>query len=138
VAERGGKSNLIPGRVSRNKRTLEGEDYARDILVQDDDDLLEVRDDETGKTHTLDRHERASRDPVYRALRAQARIGVGSLPGQLPPAVFASLADRAFGKVLDKLKVSGGRPLAAETDEELRDRLKSLESALGPEKAEVA
>lgn len=124
--------NLLRGRPigMKNKRTVEGEEYAVGILVQDDEDILQATT-EKGIVET-DRHERAMRDPVYRVLRAQARNGVGTMPGQLPPAVFASLSDRAFGKVMDKLKLSAGRPLATETDEELRTRLDSLQRALGP------
>ena len=134
----GGEGNLLTGGRTghKNKRTLEGEDYAKDILVQDDEDILvtTVQDEVTLKDGSvsvvsndveMDRHPKAVADPVYRALRRQARQGVGNVPGQLPPTVFASLADRAFGKVVDRIKLnSGGRPLASESDEQLRERLR--------------
>lgn len=136
--------NLLRGRAigMKNKRTVEGESYAKDILVQDDEDILVTREVEevTGKDGEtklvtrdveIDRHERAVKDPVYRALRRQARLGVGTMPGQLPPAVFNALNDRAFGKVQDKVKVTGGRPLANESEDELRSRLKDLSETLG-------
>lgn len=127
----GNPANLLRGRVfgTRNKRTLEGEDFAKDILSQSDDDILvETTDD--GKEVEIDRHPRAVSDPVYRALRRQARAGVGTMPGQLPPAVFNALNDRAFGKVADKVKVAGGRPLVNESDDELQARLTNLATAL--------
>lgn len=138
---------LLKGRPvgSKNRRKVEGEDYARDILMQDDDDILvtTVTDEVPGKDGEtkvvsreveMDRHERAVSDPVFRALRRQARLGVGGLPGQLPPAVFTALSDRAFGKVVDKREILGGRPLANVSDEELRARMSELASSLTPAK----
>lgn len=126
--------NLLRGRAigTKNKRTLEGEDFAKDILCQDDEELLEETT-EDGRKVEIDRHERAVKDPVYRALRAQARCGVGTMPGQLPPAVFNALNDRAFGKVADKVKLATGRPLANETDEQLAARLAELQTLLPKE-----
>jgi len=121
-----------PGRPpgSKNKRTLEGETYAQDILVQDEAEL--VRDPETGRV-LRDIHPRALADPVFRGLRAQARAGVGNVSGCLPPAALVSFADRAWGKVTDKIKMqqSTARAFAGETDEELAVRAASLAKDLG-------
>ena len=143
----GNAATLPKGRVpgAKNKRTVEGEAYALGILVQDDEDILTttVTEDIPGKDGEtkvvtreveVDRHDRAVFDPVFRALRRQARNGVGGLPGQLPPAVFTALTDRAFGKVVDKREILGGRPLANVSDEELRARMSELASSLTPAK----
>ena len=121
-----------PGRPrgAKNKRTLEGETYAQDILVQDESEL--VRDPETGQV-LRDVHPRALADPVFRGLRAQARAGVGNVSGCLPPAALVSFADRAWGKVTDKVKLqqSSARAFSGDTDEELAARAAALAKELG-------
>lgn len=146
----GNSLNLLRGRPvgSKNKRTLEGADYALGIVAQDDEDILVTSEqhevpEKDGTTRVVsvevevDRHERAVKDPVYRVLRRQMRNGVGTQPGQLPPAVFNALHERVFGKVQDKVRVTGGRPLANETDDELRARLEGLAAVLGPKERQA-
>ena len=141
ITQTPGGGNLLKGNPSgtpRRRKAVEGEDYARDILVQDDEDILVTKVDEVGEVE-MDRHAKAVADPVYRALRRQARAGVGNIPGQLPPAVFSSLADRAFGKVMDRVKINaGGRPFAAETEEQLHERLREKLAVLDGLKREAA
>jgi len=120
-----------PGRPkgSLNKRTVEGQDYARDILAQDQSHLVLGADG----TVTKDRHPRALVDPVFRRLREQARQGLGNKDGALPPPAFVSLADRAWGKVIDKVKLqtSTAKAFEGETDSELAARAAALATELG-------
>ncbi len=114
----------------KNKRTLEGQDYAHDILFQDDEHL-EWNDDHT--KILKDHHPLALTNPVYRKLRAQAREGVGNTEGKLPPNVLVALADRTWGKVVDRVKMEKSRAKAYEgqTDEELGARAAALAKSLG-------
>ncbi len=115
---------------AKNKRTLEGQDYARDILVQDDEHLVMSED---GLTVLKDNHPLALTNPVYRRLRAQAREGVGNTEGKMPPNVLVALADRTWGKVVDRVKLEKSRAKAYEgsTDAELAARAAALAEALG-------
>jgi hypothetical protein len=120
-----------PGRPkgSKNKRTLEGESYSKEILVQDEADL--VRDD---SGHVMaDKHPEALSNPVFRRLRAQAREGLGNKDGMLPPASFVQIADRAWGKVVDrvKLQTKAAKAYEGETDEDLAKRAADLAEAIG-------
>ncbi len=114
---------------AKNKRTLEGQDYARDLLFQDEDDLVRDEDGNVVK----DNHPLAITNPVYRVLRAQARVGVGNTEGKLPPNVLVALADRTWGKVVDRVKMEKSRAKAYEgsTDEELALRAAELSKTLG-------
>ena len=114
---------------AKNKRTLEGQSYAHDILQQDEADLVR---DESGNV-VKDNHPLALTNPGYRMLRAQYRAGVGNTEGKLPPNVFVALNDRAFGKVVDRVKLEKSRAKAFEgqTDEELGVRAAELAKALG-------
>jgi hypothetical protein len=68
---------------------------------------------------------------VLRALRKQARAGVGSQPGELPAAAFAHLCDRAFGKESEKLAVrQPGKPFEALTTEQLAARMDKLSKSI--------
>ena len=113
----------------KNKRTEEGQDYARDLLLQDETDLVRDEDGEV----IADNHPLALVNPVYRVLRAQARVGVGNTEGKLPPNVLVALADRSWGKVVDRVKLEKSRAKAFEgsTDEELALRAAELSKALG-------
>lgn len=123
-----------PGRPkgSKNKRTIAGEVYALDVLVQDETELAR---DEEGRIKE-DLHPRAQTNPVLRQLRAQARNGVGSQLGLLPPNVLLELANRGWGKVLDRVKldVAKAKAFEAMTDEELAEYAMELgkELALPP------
>ena len=120
-----------PGRPkgAKNKRTLEGQNYAHDILQQDEADLER---DKSGNV-VKDNHPLAITNPAYRMLRAQFRAGVGNTEGKLPPNVFVALTDRTFGKVVDRVKMEKSRAKAYEgaTDEELGKRAAELAEALG-------
>ena len=120
-----------PGRTKgvKNKRTEEGMDYARDIIVQEESDLVRNEDGDVIR----DNHPLALVNPVYRVLRAQARVGVGNTEGKLPPNVLVALADRGWGKVTDRVKLEAGRAKAYEgaTDEELAVKAALLSKALG-------
>ncbi len=130
-------SGLLRGRAGvKNKRTQEGEDYARLVLFQDVEDIV-VERTEGGDEVIIDRNQKALEDPVLRELRAQMRSGVGTMPGQLPPAVYNALMDRACGKVVERVKLGGGRPYAGETEEQLQERLDKLQAALARPRAKV-
>jgi hypothetical protein len=120
-----------PGRPpgSKNKRTLEGESFAKDILSQNEEDLVR---DESGKV-IQDNHPLALVDPVFRNLRAQVRTGVGNIGGMMPPAVLVALADRAWGKVTDRVKIkqAAAKAYQGETDEALAKRAAELAKDLG-------
>lgn len=124
---------FIDHRGKKSKRTVEGEEYARAVLQQSDDDIL-VEIGEDGKEIEIDRHPAAVENPVMRALRRQARNGVGTAPGQLPPATFNALRDSAFGKPKDAAKPISGRPLANESVEKLQERLAGLSAVLAQAK----
>lgn len=102
---------------TKNKRTIDGGILARDILEQTAADV-EVEDP----------------NPVKERLKRQAREGVGPGVGQLPASVFVHLCDRAYGKVVDyvKLKV-GGKAYENETTEALAKRAELLAAALRSE-----
>jgi hypothetical protein len=127
---------------SVNKRTEEGRETSRAILVQDESEL-EVREigltfafgDSlppvgSGRTEVFDRHPLALANPVIRRLREQARAGVGSIPGSLPTQVWVHLMDRLFGKVVDRMKLlDPKRPYGDLTDAELAERARLTASA---------
>lgn len=110
-----------------NRRTEEGREYARLILVQRDADLVSSPDGVVVDASAIG-------NPVVRRLRQQAREGVGSQPGLLPPNVFIHLCDRLYGKVVDRVKLalSGQRPFEALSDEELAERAALTARALNP------
>lgn len=112
---RGGRD---PGSVT--KRKIEGAEWAKEILEQKWEEVDEV-----------------DPNPVRQRLKEQAREGVGNQPGQMPPPVFVHLMERAWGKVIDKVKMqTGGRPYESLSDEELAARLRALQSALKSEEAD--
>jgi hypothetical protein len=98
-----------------SRRTEAGREYARLILDQT------VADEVTQHPN-----------PVLRRLQEQARAGVSSMPGCLPPQVFIHLMDRLHGKVVDKVKlaVGGARAYDHYTNEELAARADALSRAL--------
>jgi len=104
-------------------------DYARDLIVQEESDLVRNEDGDV----IADNHPMALSNPVYRVLRAQARVGVGNTEGKLPPNVLVALADRGWGKVVDRMKMETSRAKAFEgqTDEELAHKAAELSKALG-------
>jgi hypothetical protein len=70
---------------------------------------------------------------VIRALRAQARAGVGTEPGMLPAAAFAHLMDRFAGKESEKLAVrQPGKPFEGKTSAEMATRLAELRAQIEP------
>ncbi len=81
----------VPG--TKNKRTIDGTILARDILEQGPGDL-----------------EAEDPNPVKQRLKVQARAGVGSQEGLLPAQVFVALCDRAYGKPVDRVKMTGAGP----------------------------
>jgi len=68
-----------------------------------------------------------------RAVRAQARNGVGTDPTMLPAAFAAHLCDRAFGKESEKLAVrSPGKPFEGLTGVQLAARMAELSRSVEP------
>lgn len=111
-----GKRGRPPG--VKNKRTVAGAGYAEGILVQTADDLV---------------HE--DPNPVRQRLKVQARNGVGSGEDQLPAGVFTHLADRAWGKVLDRAKVTiGAKPYEGEDTDALAKRAEAIAALLRADK----
>lgn len=109
-----GNPNLPKGKGrpkgARNKTTEQGRATARSIIEQLDGDI-----------------DGASPNPVVRQLRAQLREGVGPSPNQLPAAAFNALMDRAYGKVIDRVKLGvASRPYENESDEDLAQRAEAL------------
>ena len=104
-----GNPNLPPGKGRkkgvRNKTTEQGRATARSILEQ------------------LDK----GTNLVVRKLQEQLREGVGPSPNQMPAAAFNALMDRAYGKVIDRVKLGvASRPFEGETDEDLAERAEAL------------
>jgi len=95
-----------------NKTTKDGRLFARSVLEQVDGEAESVR----------------LYGPVARILRRQIREGVGPSPTQMPSATFNALMDRAYGKVVDRMKldVAAKRPYEGETDDELASRAEKL------------
>jgi hypothetical protein len=113
--------------VARSKpKVEEGREFARAILVQDDDEL-QVHDGVARDCNPM-----ALRNPVVRKLREQVRLGgIGPKEYQLPASVFTHLMDRWAGRVLDRMKLTvDERPYEGETDEQLVERLETLKAAL--------
>lgn len=107
-------SGRLPG--SSNKRTDEGRAFARAVLLQDDVEMMVIAGAPVDVA--------AGANPVLRRLREQARMGVGTQEGCLPPNVFVHLADRLYGKVMDRVKLAlgGKRPYEELTDAQLAER----------------
>lgn len=112
---------------SSNKRTEEGREFARAVLLQDDADLTAGPAFGDKEFDT-----RATSNPVLRRLRSQARAGVGSADGLLPPNVFVHLCDRLYGKVLDRIRLGIGskRPYSELSDAELAEKARLTATAL--------
>lgn len=112
-------------------KTEEGREFARAVIVQDEQELQVIDGQFT------DVNPQALRNPVVRKLRAQLREGVGPKEYQLPPTTFGQLVDRWAGKVVDRVKMAvTERPYEGETDEQLKQRLDDLRSMLDRRKAE--
>lgn len=97
----------------QNKRTVDGQKYARDILEQTAADL-----------------EAEDPNPVKERLKVQAREGVGTGVGQLPAPVFVHLCDRAYGKVVDRTKITVTSRHKGASVEELEERASKVAEAL--------
>ena len=102
----------VPG--SKNKRTIDGNILARDILEQGPGDL-----------------EAEDPNPVKQKLKEQARAGVGSQEGLLPAQVFVSLCDRAYGKPIDRVKMNvGGKAYDGKSTDDLAKEAELIAAAL--------
>jgi hypothetical protein len=109
-----GNPNLPKGKGrpkgAKNKTTEQGRANARSVIEQLDSD-----------------DDRCITNPVVRKLREQLREGVGPSPNQMPAAAFNALMDRAYGKVIDRVKLGvGARPFEGESDEDLAARADAL------------
>ncbi len=106
----------MPGRIpgTKNKRTIDGNILARDILEQGPGDI-----------------EAPDPNPVKEKLKQQARAGVGSQEGLLPAQVFVSLCDRAYGKPVDRVKMNvGGKAYDGKSREDLAKEAKVILEAI--------
>lgn len=123
-----------------NKDRDTGRQFAADILIQDEDELdvrLEALVERQAPREELEAavaevmRDPRLRNPVFRRLRSQARRGVGSEPDQLPSSTFASLCDRAWGKVKETLGIEVEDNTYKDlTDEQLRNRAAELAQKL--------
>lgn len=118
-----------------------GKAFATGVLIQDDDELdVKLERLVASKDTPRELIEQACaevmrdprlRNPVFRRLRSQARAGVGSEPDQLPSSTFASLCDRAWGKVKETLGIEVEDTTYRDlTDEQLRARAVELAQKL--------
>ncbi len=110
------------GRIagSKNKRTIDGGILARDILEQGPGDL-----------------EAEDPNPVKQKLKEQARAGVGSQEGLLPAQVFVSLCDRAYGKPVDRIKMTtGNKAYEGKSTDDLAKEAELIAAALRGSKKE--
>jgi hypothetical protein len=154
-------TNLPPGRApgSANKNTEAGRAFAGAVIEQRDGDIVkrtvlcadraqlaELIESLPLNTEvhvqdllvTLVEDLMAGDNPVVRKLRTQMRGGVGSEGYQMPATVFNALADRRWGKVVDRVKMAtaSARPYEGETDAELAARADALSRALRAAKQE--
>ncbi len=108
----GGTPEVLRGRKrgSLNKTTEAGRAFARRVLEDEGEDIDRIK------------------NPVLRMLKFQIRNGVGPAPTQMPASAFNALMDRAYGKVVDraKLTVGAARPYEDESEEELASRAEEL------------
>ena len=97
----------------KGKRNEIGQDMARKVLEQTE--LSGVAPDP---------------NPVVQRWMEQARAGIGEKDGGLPAAFVIHLLDRAYGKVVDRVKLSTGKSYEGEDDSALLKRLETLKKAL--------
>ena len=99
----------------RSARTDAGRDFARAVLEQTAVDEVTEHP-----------------NPVVRRLQSQARAGVGSAEGYLPPSAFTHLMDRLYGKVIDRMKLipPASKEYQEMSDAELAARAEQLAVAI--------
>lgn len=113
-----------------------GREFALLIIEQKSEDFRKMEEETyTGETREVlvDMNADALRNPVLRAMRAQARNGVGNSGDQLPATTINALLDRAYGKVADRVKMEDvtKRPYGEMSDEELAIELAKASRELG-------